>query len=44
LVESFFPNRKQVSKELQNSAFKADPFSAKSELYENNPKTITKEN
>jgi len=37
LVENFAPDRKQTSKELQSTAFDADPFAAQSELYDFNP-------
>lgn len=40
LVERFCPDRKALSKELNAKAFHVDPFSSKSELYENNPALI----
>lgn len=37
LVEGYCPYRKTVSKKLDNSAFLADPFASRSELYDHNP-------
>ncbi len=37
LVESFIPNRKLISKKLQENALEADCYAAKSELYKHNP-------
>jgi len=37
LVEEHCPDRKDISKKLNDSAFKADPFAKSSELYDQNP-------